>query len=93
MKYYAIATQNNNDSKMCYLCHNIIYDYDLSNNVHDAIQFDSEEKARSCYNKLKNNRNNEHRQNLMAFLYDNYFNYQIVKVTTVVEKVIDLTED
>ena len=53
MKYYTIATQSNKNGKMCYLCHDIIYDYDLSYNVHDAVQFDSEIKARDCYNELK----------------------------------------
>ena len=92
MKYYAIAAQSNNNGRMCYLCHNILYDYDLSYNKHDAVQFDSWLKAISCYNELKSNRDNEHRRNFMAFLYDNYSNYQIVQVETTVHKVIDLME-
>ena len=35
MKYYAIAAQSNKNGKMCYLCNDIIYDYDLSYSVHD----------------------------------------------------------
>ena len=71
-------------------CHDIIYDYDLSYNVHDAVQFDSEVKAKYCYNELKKNKDNEHRRNFMAFLYGNYSNYQIVQVETTIHKVIDL---
>lgn len=90
MNYYAIAAQSNKNGKMCYLCHDIIYDYNLSYNVHDAVQFDLEVTARDCYNKLKKNKNNEHRRNFMAFLNGNYSNYQIVNVETTIHKVIDL---
>lgn len=90
MKYYTIAAQSNKNGKMCYLCHDIIYDYDLSYNVHDSVPFDSEAKARCCHNELKKNKDNEHRRNFMAFLYGNYSNYQIVKVETTIHKVIDL---
>ena len=90
MKYYAIAAQSNKNGKMCYLCNDIIYDYDLSYNVHDAVQFGSEEKARYCYNELKKNKDNEHRRNFMAFLYGHYSNYKIVQVETTIHKVIDL---
>ena len=62
----------------------------LSYNVHDTVQFDSEVKARYCYNELKKNKDNEHRRNFMAFLYGNYSNYQIVQVQTTIHKVIDL---